>query len=289
MLPPRPWRPHGWLSSCNPVSPAWKTPINFDAPFPSHLRPGSDPMSPSYTRLFIHDHRATMDPCQHPHLLRQHGQFVRYYKQGQVPQTTLVPIFSFSPTMLHHDITTAIPLNWISDVDRAADPVWEDKTDERLHWRGGNTGIFHSDEFQWRLSHRIGLMEWAQNNLYSGLRVLGLGVKKGERVGEGTVVSKARWAPAMLDIGFANQPRNCLEEDGTCEKLQNMFEWKKSVNHIEAGKFKYVLDVDGNAWSSRFKRLITTSSCIFKATVYPEWYVSIHLSVRTKLISTCLL
>ncbi|KAL4256465.1 Protein O-Glucosyltransferase/Glycosyltransferase 90 [Pleurotus pulmonarius] len=40
----------------------------------------------------------------------------------------------------------------------------------------------------------------------------------------------------------------------------------------EAGSYKYVLDVDGNGWSGRFKRLITSNSLVFKATIYPEWY-----------------
>jgi hypothetical protein len=30
--------------------------------------------------------------------------------------------------------------------------------------------------------------------------------------------------------------------------------------------------MDGNGWSSRFKRLMTTKSLIFKASVYPEWF-----------------
>jgi len=40
----------------------------------------------------------------------------------------------------------------------------------------------------------------------------------------------------------------------------------------DAGQYKYVLDVDGNGWSGRFKRLITSNSLIFKSTIYPEWY-----------------
>ncbi|KAG6858275.1 hypothetical protein C0991_003157, partial [Blastosporella zonata] len=32
--------------------------------------------------------------------------------------------------------------------------------------------------------------------------------------------------------------------------------------------------LDGNGWSSRFKRLITSNSLIFKATIYPEWCAS---------------
>jgi hypothetical protein len=30
--------------------------------------------------------------------------------------------------------------------------------------------------------------------------------------------------------------------------------------------------VDGNGWSSRFKRLISSNALVLKATVYPEWF-----------------
>ena len=31
------------------------------------------------------------------------------------------------------------------------------------------------------------------------------------------------------------------------------------------------LQVDGNGWSGRFKRLITSNSLVFKSTLYLEW------------------
>ncbi|KIK70041.1 glycosyltransferase family 90 protein [Collybiopsis luxurians FD-317 M1] len=269
---PQPSRHNGWLDICDPMSPVWSTPLEFYDPSPFN-RSCTDPMSPSSSRTFIHDHRASMDPCQHPHLLRQHGQFVNHF-QGPPPKTTVSPFFSLSPSTMHRDITVAMPMCWMIDIEPDTNPNWENKSDERLHWRGGNTGSFHSDErdpkLLWRLSHRIRMVDWAQNNLYSNLRILGLGAKKGEPVGQGTVVDKGRWAPAMLDIAFAGKPTACHEL--TCSKMATMFQYKNYVDTVEAGEFKYVLDMDGNAWSSRFKRLITTSSCIFKATVYPEWF-----------------
>ncbi|KAJ3774584.1 glycosyl transferase family 90-domain-containing protein [Lentinula raphanica] len=269
---PRPNDPHhGWLTACDPASAAPSAPIDFNGPYPAHLWPNGEPMSPAHTRTFIHDHRTAMDPCQNPHILRHHGQFVKF-GHGVDPRTLLIPRFSFSPSTLHHDILFANPMNWVAELPGGANPAWEERVDERLHWRGANTGIHYSKRILWRLSHRIKMVEWANDHLYSGLRILGLGAKRGERVGEGTVVEKARWAPAMLDIAFAGQAINCEEQDGTCAELREMFEWKKRVNFIDAGKYKYVLDIDGNAWSARFKRLMTTSSCIFKATVYPEWF-----------------
>ncbi|KAG5719518.1 KDEL motif-containing protein 1, partial [Termitomyces sp. T112] len=61
----------------------------------------------------------------------------------------------------------------------------------------------------------------------------------------------------------------CHEE--TCLELRRRYEWRRRQGSKESGQFKYIIDVDGNAWSSRFKRLITSNSLVFKATVYPEW------------------
>jgi hypothetical protein len=42
--------------------------------------------------------------------------------------------------------------------------------------------------------------------------------------------------------------------------------------HGEQAAYKYALDVDGNAWSARFRGLLTTGSVVLKSTVMPEWY-----------------
>ena len=36
-------------------------------------------------------------------------------------------------------------------------------------------------------------------------------------------------------------------------------------------RYKYVLDIDGNGWSARFKRLMSTNSAVLKSTIFPEW------------------
>jgi hypothetical protein len=33
-----------------------------------------------------------------------------------------------------------------------------------------------------------------------------------------------------------------------------------------------VLDVDGNSWSGRFRRLLKSNSLVFKSSIWPEWY-----------------
>ena len=44
------------------------------------------------------------------------------------------------------------------------------------------------------------------------------------------------------------------------------------MTHEEALEYKYVVDVDGNTWSSRFQRLLLGGSVVFKSTIMPDWW-----------------
>lgn len=54
--------------------------------------------------------------------------------------------------------------------------------------------------------------------------------------------------------------------------ILEMYDCRTPQSISEAGKYEYVLDVDGNGWSSRFKWLMTSNSLIFK--VYSEWFTN---------------
>jgi hypothetical protein len=143
--------------------------------------------------------------------------------------------------MLHHDITPAMTVNWVADIlPRSDDPEWEKKVDERLQWRGSNTGVWHATGTRWRDSQRTRLMEWATRGYEKNVTVL-MPTQQGERVGGGVEMKKSRLAPAMLDVFFAGQPLNC--EGETCQLLKDTFEYRKQHSIKTAGGYKYVLDV----------------------------------------------
>ncbi|KII83965.1 glycosyltransferase family 90 protein [Plicaturopsis crispa FD-325 SS-3] len=249
----------GWLAACPPHSPARRTPFDLNKPPP-----------PQTSKTFIHDHRAAMDPCQHPAHLHQHGQFLSH-NYGPNPNRVMIPYFSYCVTTLHHDISPATPIAWVDDVTpRADDPPWEDKVDERLLWRGSNTGIWHAPHTRWAAQQRIRLVADA-NELRGNASVLRSPASPLEPVGPPQQVRRARLNPAAMDVAFAgDRPFNC--EPDTCNALRGTFEWRAWQGQKHAGRYKYVMDSDGNGWSSRFKRLITSNALVFKATVYPEWF-----------------
>ncbi|KAF9004583.1 glycosyl transferase family 90-domain-containing protein [Cyathus striatus] len=229
----------GWVSACSPASVAGRRPVNLD-----------HPPDPQLKKTFIYDHPKSMDPCTHPQLFHQHGQFLSHYS-GPTPQETMVPEFSQCSTTIHHNIRIPTPYGWVEDIfPRSEDPEWDDRIEERLMWRGTSTGMWRKDDTYWKHQQRDFLV-WATNEVNGTVRVLPPDRSKKER---------ARLNPALMDTAFVGDP------------IPTNYAWRQRQNQAEAGKYKYVIDVDGNGWSGRFKRLMTTNAMVFKSTIYPEWY-----------------
>jgi len=153
----------------------------------------------------------------------------------------MVPEFSYCSTTIHHNIRFPLPYGWIDDIyPRTDDPEFEDKLDERLLWRGSNTGMFHSSKSRWDHSHRDFLV--AFSNLLEGtLKVLPPNRATNEVLGELKELRMSRLNPAMMDIAFAGKPIAC--SPGTCELLEEIYPWRGRQSIQEAGNYKYVLDV----------------------------------------------
>ncbi|KAI6141005.1 glycosyl transferase family 90-domain-containing protein [Pisolithus tinctorius] len=260
----------GWIQACPPNSPA-----RLNPPVLPPLD-GSNPMLSNTTvpKSFIVSHRTAMDPCYHPEILISHGQFLSH-RQGPLPHHTLVPLFSHCGTLLHHDIRPPIPYGWTSGNDSEAlgDVPWSEKVDERLDWRGSPTGMYASPETLWMHAHRQRLVKLT-STIEGNTSVLCVPLDASSPVGEPLQLRMARVNPAWMDVAFSGKPLACEENAGTCKLMEEMFEFRRVQGRKEEGRYKFILDVDGNGWSGRFKRLVTSNALILKASVYPEWYTS---------------
>jgi beta-1,2-xylosyltransferase len=150
------------------------------------------------------------------------------------------------------------------------EPSWKQKNG-KLYWRGLATGMFHNKQGgkQWRQNHRERL-HFLTNDRTGGdedvmVPVGTTGQTKYERHSLKTL------GEYYTNTKLAQGPWQCDEGDGTCAEMQSEIEFAPKDPKEEANKYKYILDTDGNAWSSRFPRLMQGLNVKLKATVFPEW------------------
>ncbi|WWC88904.1 uncharacterized protein L201_003819 [Kwoniella dendrophila CBS 6074] len=253
----------GLVSACPEGSPGWQRGLavrdgtSLEEFNPSDLGESS----------FIYDPLQTYDFCYNPSLLKLHGSLSFDFCR----ETVLRPIFQLSKFVRNPEFLTT-PLeaydNFTSSEGRKKYVPWEQKTISKLFWRGSTTGDSYSKrkDYTWHQSHRPRLALMTQEK--KGLK--DVWVKRGKDWDKESW-SISRLNEAYMDIGLTGGPHQCKKEDGTCDEMANEIEFKDRVRPEDAAKYKYVFDIDGNGWSSRFHRLVMSGSVVVKATIYPEW------------------
>ncbi|GAA5882446.1 hypothetical protein JCM16303_001739 [Sporobolomyces ruberrimus] len=211
-------------------------------------------------RSFIWSHAKTADVCHHPEFRKLHG-----HTMGQgVPLGPLVPLFTFAKTKLQSDILST-PLEQYEEHYIGYDPPWEGKSQNKLLWRGSTTGVEFDRHTPWRLSQRARLHIMSHET--EGDRAV-IWSQRGKL--RESNISAATLNQLYMDTSFSGDVQQCDEE--TCELIRNTMEFKPTIGIDESNTYKYFIDVDGNGWSGRFHRLMSTRSVLLKSTAFPEWY-----------------
>lgn len=246
----------GWLAACS-----------YNSPLRRH---GYESISAGVDwaeKSFIVDHLRSMDVCAHPALIPQHG-LLAGLRQARGTDA-LSAKFAISKTLAHADVL-GVPTERFTPADTVPRVPWAHKTGERLLWRGANTGIWHKARNHWRGTHRLRLLALA-NAVDGDARVLGADV-------HGTVGGGAADVPLgalnreHMDVAFVGEPIQCDAADGSCAEIKAGYAFRGRVTPDDLDRAKYLIDVDGNAWSARFQRLMLSGSLLLKSTVMPEWF-----------------
>lgn len=187
-------------------------------------------------KTFIHDHQVSMDPCLHPDLVHING-FLASHGEGPGVQRAMIPAFSMCTTPLHSDIRT-IPIEQFTE-DVGLDPIWSDKSDERVLWRGSNTGILFAESMPWNISQRARLIKLA--NEKEGVRKVLRPLGPERAVGRPVEERVAEMNERMMDVAFAGAPIQC--EEPVCTQMKTIFEYRAHMTWPQANKYKYIMDV----------------------------------------------
>ncbi|KAA1080927.1 F-actin-capping protein subunit alpha [Puccinia graminis f. sp. tritici] len=244
---------YGWSNSCSSQSELRR---NLDG-----LQDLSRSRNPYFGPSYIHDPVAASNFCDHPELIQLNG----FLSATQPKVHQFFPLFSFTKLHGFAELPLSPPSQFRQEVGK--DPSWEAKKD-KLFWRGSTTGTYFASINNWRKSQRTRLVMFS-NEPRGNVSVRTTDSKDHlEYFDADTKVLNDRY----FDIGFTNSPVQCDINDRSCEAVQKGYVFKPYSQPSQTNTFKYLLDVDGNGWSGRFHRLMSTKSAILKSTIFPEWY-----------------
>jgi len=165
------------------------------------------------------------------------GQFTNYDK-GPPPRQRFHPSFTMSTSRIHSDILVVAPENWVESSGN--DPVWEDKKQEALSWRGTTTGTRMAEDMPyWRLSQRLRMVE--MTNQQTGTYDVLMSTDYDHPVGEPLSVEVASLNENLMDIGFSGEPQQCSPE--VCETIAREYKFREQQTWEESNDYKYILDV----------------------------------------------
>lgn len=221
---------------------------------------------------FIFNQTAASDLCNSPSLRHRLGVF----KKPNAFKVTneLTPFFSMSRPSSFQDIGVPSPFYYegISSFDETASVPWDSKKGQ-VYWRGATTGG-HSFHNSWRnlLRQRvIGNLTQPESSHYFLEKKENSACKIGTEDGWGLREAKESEMREYFNTYFT-ELKDCDED---CPEEENYFEFKDREDQSEAWKYKYVLDMDGHAYSGRFYALMRSKSVPLKMTFFREWHENV--------------
>ncbi|KAK0260545.1 hypothetical protein B0A54_17504 [Friedmanniomyces endolithicus] len=215
---------------------------------------------------FVYNHTAFSDVCNSPTFAASHGFFDRPNAFNVIHE--LFPIFSQSKMSSFQDILYPSPWYWYGKVPYSGnqDMDWKAKISS-LWWRGSTTGGFSRDG-GWRRQHRQQMI--GKLNAPDTAKVLADTKSNPEGVPDWQVKRVPRQDyKALMDVHFSHVGQ-C--DPGDCDAQREFFDIAPPVDQQDAWKYRYLLDIDGNAFSGRFYAFLKSRSLTFKMAVFREWH-----------------
>ena len=241
---------------------------SIDSPVRSCLNDSCSDNTSAYSNLplgFIKNTTAFSDICNSPSMERTFGFFDR--PNAFAITHELFPIFSQSKISSFQDILYPSPWYYMGRVkyEPSKDMPWEEKA-SNLYWRGSTTGGFSRDG-GWRRQHRqrflskimpVGTAKILEYD--NSTKEAGMWHEKDVRMEE---------MSRYFDVHFTHFGQ-C--DPGDCDAQREYFGLVEPVNMFDAFGSKYLLDIDGNAFSGRYYAWLLSKSLVYKLAVFREWH-----------------
>jgi hypothetical protein len=86
-----------------------------------------------------------------------------------------------------------------------------------------------------------------------------------------TNVALGNWLESFSDVAFTEMHCFPLDTTGTCSYTSHLFSNAETIALSKYHKAKYLIDVDGNSFSGRYRDFLLSGSVPIKATLFKEW------------------
>ncbi|KAL1973743.1 hypothetical protein VTN31DRAFT_5303 [Thermomyces dupontii] len=213
---------------------------------------------------FIYNTTAFSDICLTPSLRHTHGFFDRPNAFDIVQD--LFPVFSQSKISSFQDILYPSPWYWAGRVayNKSEDRPW-DKKSGQLYWRGSTTGGYSRDG-GWRRQHRQNFVDKVDNaHDDDKTKIL---TRVGDRDWAVKNVPRKSYQDLFnVKFTFIGQ---CDVDD--CAAQEKFFDVAEKADPNWAWQYKYLADIDGNAFSGRYYSFLLSNSLVFKIALFREWH-----------------
>lgn len=211
---------------------------------------------------FLSNTTAFSDICNTPSLSRKFGFFDR--PNAFDVTHDLIPIFSQSKVSSFQDILYPSPWYFMH---RVTYPPERDipfaSKNGTMYWRGSTTGGFSRDG-GWRNQHR---QRFVTNTMPLGKTSI-LVHDEAQDLWEEKPVDRVSYQK-YFDVKFTLIGQ-C--DPGDCDAQKAFFEVVPPVNMFDAFNSKYLLDIDGNAFSGRYYAWLLSNSLVYKMALFREWH-----------------
>lgn len=224
---------------------------------------------------FIYNHTAYTDICYTPSFAESHG----FFERPNIFSIThsLIPVFSQSKMSSFQDILIPSAWNWADKVvyEPAKDTSWGSKI-TKLWWVGSTTGGY-SRLSGWRKHHRQIMVKKLNSLDTAQVMINRASIEKTDKKG-GSDGENPNWAPRpverkeyaeLVDVHFSGVGQ-CEAAD--CKAQKEFFRIVSEKPFQAAWKYKFLLDLDGNAFSGRFHAFLKSKSLPIKMSLFREWH-----------------
>lgn len=183
----------------------------------------------------VGDFKGYMDVCYAPHYRHTHATTSWVFEHHP---TRVMPLFTPGVQTTFGDVHALIVEQL--ELESQHDPAWEDRPFTSLHWRGQTSGPLWESKTPWRTSQRSRLHLLSHQE--DGFR--NITITDENDVMRSVEVPNYRLNPLFLDTGMVGPPVQCVKEDGTCDKMFEVFQgYDKRVSFDRASLYKFVLGV----------------------------------------------